>query len=52
LRKYKPLFDEGCSKLLDQSKQSKMQWLQGPSETNENNLNNVRRKASRHFRNI
>jgi hypothetical protein len=26
LRKYKPWFDEGCSKLLDQRKQAKLQW--------------------------
>jgi hypothetical protein len=29
-----------------------LQWLQNLSEINGNNLNNVRRKASRHFRNI
>jgi hypothetical protein len=28
-----------------------LQWLQGPSEINGDNLNNVRREASRHFRN-
>jgi len=28
-----------------------MQWVQDPSQSNENNLNNVRRKASTHFRN-
>jgi hypothetical protein len=27
-----------------------MQWLQDPREINEDNLNNVRREASRHFR--
>jgi hypothetical protein len=31
LKKLKPWFDEGCSKLLDQRKQTKLQWLQGPS---------------------
>jgi hypothetical protein len=40
-----------CSKLLDQSKQVKLQWLQDPSEINGDNLNNVRREASRYFRN-
>jgi hypothetical protein len=45
------LFVEGCSKLLDQRKQAKLQWLQDPSEINGDNLNNVRREASRHFRN-
>jgi hypothetical protein len=41
----------GCSELLDQRKQDKLQWLQDPSEINGDNLNNVRREASRYFRN-
>jgi hypothetical protein len=28
-----------------------LQWLQDPSEINVDNLNNVRREASRYFRN-
>jgi len=28
-----------------------MQWLQDPSQSNVNNLNNVRREAGRHCRN-
>ena len=28
-----------------------MQWLQDPNQNNVYNLNNVRREASRHFRN-
>jgi hypothetical protein len=28
-----------------------MQWLQDPNQGNEDNLNNIRREASRHFRN-
>jgi hypothetical protein len=51
LKKYKTWFGEGCSKLLDQRKQAKLQWLQDPSEINWDNLNNVRREASRYFRN-
>jgi hypothetical protein len=51
LKKRKPWFDEGCSELLDQKKQAKLQLLQDPSEINGNNLNNVRREASRYFRN-
>jgi hypothetical protein len=31
--------------------QTKLQWLQDPIVVNEDNLNNVRREASRHFRN-
>jgi glycine betaine/choline ABC-type transport system substrate-binding protein len=44
-------FDEECSKLVDQRKQAKLQWLQDPSEANEDNLSDIRREASRHFRN-
>jgi hypothetical protein len=39
------------SKLLDQRKQAKLQWLQDPSEMNGDNLNNVRHDASRQFKN-
>jgi hypothetical protein len=28
LKKHKPWLDEGCSELLDQRKQAKLQWLQ------------------------
>jgi hypothetical protein len=28
-----------------------MQWIQDPSQSNEDNMNNVRREASRHFSN-
>jgi hypothetical protein len=51
LKKHKPWFDEGYSKLLDQRKEAKLQWLQDPNEINEDNLNNVRREANRRFRN-
>jgi hypothetical protein len=34
LKKHKPWFDKGCSELLDQRKQAKLQWLQDPSEIN------------------
>jgi hypothetical protein len=47
----KPWFDEECSKLVDQRKQGKLQRLLDPSELNEDNLSDVRREASRHFRN-
>jgi alpha/beta superfamily hydrolase len=47
----KPWFDKGCSKLLEQRKQDELQWLQNPSEINGDNLNNIRRETSRHFRN-
>jgi hypothetical protein len=51
LKKYKPWFDEGCSDLLDQRKRAKLQWLQDSSEINGDNMNSIRRKTSRHFRN-
>jgi hypothetical protein len=37
--------------VVDRRKRAKLKWLQDPSEVNEDNLSNVRRKASRHFRN-
>ena len=40
-------FDEECLGILDQRKQAKMQWIQDPSQSNADNLNNVRRDASR-----
>jgi hypothetical protein len=41
LKKHKPWFDEGCSKLLEQGKQAELQWLQDLSEVNGDNLKNV-----------
>jgi hypothetical protein len=38
-------------RFLDQRKQAKMQGVQDPSQSNVDNLNNVRCKASRQFRN-
>jgi hypothetical protein len=34
LKKHKPWFDEECSKVLDQRKEAKLQWLQDPNEIN------------------
>jgi hypothetical protein len=51
LKKHTPWFDEGCSKLLGQGKQAKLQWLEDPNEINGHYMNNVKRKASRYFRN-
>jgi len=50
-KQHKPWFDTECLDFLDQRKQAKMQWIQDPSRSNVDNLNNVRRDASRHFRN-
>ena len=51
LKQNKPWFDEEFSGFLDQRKWAKMQWIQDPSQSNVDNLNNVRREVSRHFRN-
>jgi hypothetical protein len=51
LKKYKPWFDKGFSKLVDPRKQGKLQRLQDPSEINGDNLNNVSCEASRYSRN-
>jgi hypothetical protein len=47
----KPWFDDECSELVDRRKKAKLQWLQDPSEANEDNLSDVQWEASRHFRN-
>jgi len=49
-RKTPWLYEEGLG-FLDQWKHVKMQWVEDPSQSNVDNLNNVRRIASRHFRN-
>jgi hypothetical protein len=49
LKQHKTWFDEECLGFLDQRKQAKMKWIQDPSQSNVDDLNNVRRDASRHF---
>jgi dsDNA-specific endonuclease/ATPase MutS2 len=51
MKQHKPWFDEECLGILDQRKQAKIQWIQDRSHNNVDNLNNVRRDVSRHFRN-
>jgi hypothetical protein len=51
MKKHKPWFNEGCSELLHQRKQAKLQRLQDASEIIEDNPNNIRHEASRNFRN-
>jgi hypothetical protein len=51
MKQHKPWFDEDCLGFLDQGKQAQMQWLQDTSQSNVDNLNNVRCEASRHFMN-
>ena len=50
-KQLKPWFDEECLGNLDQRKQAKMQWIKDPRRSNVDNLNNIRRDASRQFRN-
>ena len=50
-KQHKLLFDKECVDFLDHRKQAKMQWIQDPNRSNVNNLKNIRRDASRHFRN-
>jgi len=47
---HKPWFDKECVGFLDERKQAMMLWIQDPSRSNVDNPNNVRRDASRHFR--
>jgi len=51
LKQHIAWFDEECLGLLDQRNQAKVQWVQDPSQSSVDSLNNVRREASRHFRN-
>jgi hypothetical protein len=51
LKQHNPWFDEECLGILDQRKQAKIQWIKNPSQSNVNNLNNVRHEASRYLRN-
>jgi hypothetical protein len=51
LKHNKPWLDDEYSKLMDQRKQAKLQWLQNPSQINGDNLQNLRRETSRIFRN-
>jgi hypothetical protein len=51
LQQQNPWLDKECLWFLDQKKQDKLQWLWEPNQSNVDNLNNVRREASRHFGN-
>jgi hypothetical protein len=50
-KQHKPWFDEEYLGFLDRRKQAKMQWMQDLSQSNAENLNKLRRDASRHLRN-
>jgi len=51
LKQHKPWFDVECLHFLDQRKQAKMQWSQGPDQSNVAYLNNVICEASKQFKN-
>jgi hypothetical protein len=51
LKQHKPWFDKECVDSLHQRKQAKMQWIEDPSRSNVENMNNVGRDANRNFRN-
>jgi len=51
LKQQKLWFDEECLGFLDQRKQAKMWWVQDPSQSNVDDLNNGKREASRECRN-
>jgi uncharacterized protein (DUF2461 family) len=50
LKQHIPWFDEERLRFLDQRKQAKIQRLQDPTQSNVDNLNNVRREVSKHFK--
>ena len=49
MKQHKPWFD-GCLRFLDQRNQAEMHWVQDPSQSHVDSLNNVRHEASRNFR--
>jgi hypothetical protein len=51
LKQHKPCLNKGCSGLLDQRIQAKLQWLQAPNQRSGDSPNKARREPSRDFRN-
>jgi hypothetical protein len=51
LKQHKQWSDEDCLRYFDKRKHAKIQWVQGPAQSNVDNVYNVRCEASRHFRN-
>jgi hypothetical protein len=47
LKRNEPWFDDECSKLIDQRRQAKLQWMQYPSQMNGDSLQNLRHETSR-----
>jgi len=50
LKQNKPWCDEECLSSLDQRKRAKTSWIQDPSQSSVDILNNVRREVSRYLR--
>jgi hypothetical protein len=50
LKWHKPWFDEEVLGFLDQRKQDEMNWVQDPSQSIVDNINNVRSESSRYLR--
>jgi len=50
LKQHKLWFAEECSKLQQQRKQAKLQWLQNPYKINGPNQNDVKCETTRTFR--
>jgi hypothetical protein len=50
-KQHNPWFDAECLGFFFCFKQAKRQWMEDPSQRNLENLNKVRRDASRHLRN-
>jgi hypothetical protein len=50
LKQHKPGFDEDGLGFLEQGKETKMQWVQDPSQSYVDNVNNVRRETHSYFR--
>jgi hypothetical protein len=46
MKQHKPWFDDKCLVILDQRKQAKLEWIQDPSQSNVDNLNDIRRDAN------
>jgi len=51
MKQHKPWCDEECLGFLEQRKHANKQWVQDPSQSRIDNLNNVRCEARSHFRN-
>jgi hypothetical protein len=45
------MIDEECLGFVDQRKRAKMQWVPDVNQSNADNINNVRREASRYITN-